>query len=222
MKKEIAVPFGKLKNSLKTKILLFESQKLRAWEENPRNWLYLETVFSLLLLFFLLLFALRPAVLAITDLVGQIKTKRRLVRQETQTINQIIVAQDAFAQLAGKMNILEEYYPHSLALTSGLAQVLGLALDNKLTVADVNFGKIVPPRQTRQPGALDFTLQLVGDYPAIKNFLQETTRVRRVIQVNSFKLSPLKIEGEEEIAGIKLQLRGRLLFWSPKARQKKR
>ena len=81
---------------------------LAEYRKKDYFWQQLQTTLTLLTLAFLLIFAIRPTVVAISRLVSQIKQKERINQQMTAKINQIIAAQEAYARYQSRSQALDE------------------------------------------------------------------------------------------------------------------
>ncbi len=200
-----------------------EKQNQPGWRfifTESRQWHYLEALLTLTLLLILLLAALRPTVLAISQVIGEIKARRQIASQMQANINRLVAAQQDYFQLSQQLYLLDEYYPRQPAITVGLAQLVGLALDKGLRVKNVSFDQFQAPNISRQPGQLGFSLTVGGNFAAISNFLAEIKTLRRALLVKEVDLRLTKKEemSPAEMANPELEcnLRGSLAFYSLK------
>jgi len=183
-------------------------ERYRAKEE---IWRSLEAIMTLSTVILLSLFAIAPTVRAITDLLAEIKNKEELSVKMKNKINQLISAQVAYADLQGKLFLLDQYLPQQPQLASGVAQLVGITRQSGLVLEQVSLGQfdfaVLPPADSL--GSIRFSLRARGGYPEVKSFLSSFYQIRRSVRVNAYQ-----VEKDKEAADrLVLQISGELLFY---------
>ncbi len=190
--------------------------ELRFLVEGEKGWHILEAFLTLFLLLFLLIFALRPTVLAISQLMGEIKARQHLSRRMEHKINDLTQAQSVYFDFENNIALLDAYYPEGLHFKQGALQLLGEALENNLEIEGISLKGWQLPKKTTIDGKLGFHLSVKGQYEDIKNFLKGLYQVRRAIWVETYTLAPAKTRlGEANKSLLELNIDGYFLFFSP-------
>ncbi len=190
--------------------------ELRFFLGKENGWHILEAFLTLFLLLFLLLFALRPTILAISQLMGEIKARQHLAQKMQTKIGKLTQAQSVYFDFENDIDLLDDYYPEGLYFKHGVLQLLGTALENNLEVENVSLKKWQLPKGTGERGKLGFHFSAKGNYENIKNFLRTIYQVRRAIWIEVYNLAPAKTPlGAKSKSLLELNMDGYFLFFSP-------
>lgn len=114
---------------------LFEYLNKQKEVEKNRHIFELSVTFALISFF--LFFAIRPTILTISNLVGDIKAKELLSSKMKIKINQVITAQDNFAEVQEKYFLVEEALPVSPNFTGAYNQI-----DSNSYKSSINLDKL--------------------------------------------------------------------------------
>jgi len=189
------------------------NKKLDEYADNKESWHYLEVIITILATTFFLIFAIRPAVVTISGLVGEIKEKEELSEQMQTKINSVIQAQDEFAYVQGKRALLESFLPSDFAISQGIVQVAGATTDSGLDVNNINISEVdnmVNPSQDLS--GLEFNLSASGQYSQIEEMIKSVNLVRRWIEVENYNIAVVD-EKEAEKGQLRMGLRGKINYW---------
>lgn len=177
---------------------------LKKNRQNQRFLKSVEIIATLVLIAFFSIFAILPTAKTISALLGDIESKKILVKSMRGKINQVVLAQDNFSQIQGKYFLIESSLPTSqrfynaanqLQLSANYANLntdsLSFALDTKTPTANLNL--------------LSYSTSLspVGDFLSLVNLVENIEKNRRVSYINSISLMPYtppKNRGEDQIA----------------------
>lgn len=116
---------------------LFEYiKKQREIEKNRRLF---EIAFTFILISFFLFFAVRPTILTISALVGDIKSKQILSTKMSAKIDQVITAQDNFSAIQEKYYLVEDALPSAPNYAEAVNQIDGLTSQNSIFLDKIAF-----------------------------------------------------------------------------------
>ncbi len=94
---------------------------------------------TFLLISFFTFFAIRPTLLTISQLVGDIKAKEILVKELKTKINNVIISQDLFSQVQEKFSLVESSLPTSPRFYQATSQIVGLTEKNQVFLNKINY-----------------------------------------------------------------------------------
>ncbi|MCD6225773.1 hypothetical protein J7J95_01690 [bacterium] len=193
-------------------------------KEKEELWRSLEALLTLVTIIFLLVFAIRPTVIAISELLSEINNKKKLSQRMKVKIDNIVTAQVRYAEIQEKAFLLDEFYPPSPQLAEGIAQVLGLVKERGLFLKQLSLGtfdfspslsssrgKKTKDKNKKTLASVDFSLEVEGSYPQIKGFLGDIYQLRRGIKIDGYQIG-----SQEEKESFSLQLRGKFYFFGGK------
>lgn len=189
------------------------NKSLNEYAKDNENWRYLEVIITLLSITFFIVFAIRPTVITIADLVGEINEKKELTQQMQQKIDLIIIAQNEFALVQGSRDLLESYLPTKFAISQGIAQMAGASMNSNLPVKHVSVSSIddmINP--TRDFSGLEFDFSSDGNYQELRLFLGELDSVRRWVDVNRFQIKASE-ERDHPPGFLNFNFRGQFNYW---------
>jgi hypothetical protein len=204
-KKQIANQFKKYQD----KVNAF----LEEYAENKESWKYLEVIITVFSVAFFIVFAIRPAVVTISGLVGEINEKKDLTQKMQRKINSVIIAQEEFALVQGNRYILESYLPSEFAISQGIAQVAGAANEIGLPVEQLSVDHI--QNMTNPPKSFSgqkFNFSTKGDYQDIKEFIRLINLVRRWMEINNYQIG-LNKDKEAALTSLTFFLNGEFHYW---------
>lgn len=173
------------------------SQTLIKFYQKPIAQVSIELLMSVSLVLFFAIFAIRPTLLTMSDLIKEINDKKELSNKLSQKIAALNTAQTEYLSLESQLSLLDEALPSTPKVINSLKIVERLAEENSLNINTINMTE-VPEEVT----ALDSTkpierlmipvsVILSGDFPHIKKFIDDLQQVRRtfVIDTIMFNLS---------------------------------
>lgn len=94
--------------------------------ENEKFMRSIELGATFFLITFFLIFAIKPTAVAISSLLGDISSKQIMVKELKTKINNIILAQDAYAQIQEKYSIINASLPDSPEYYQAANQIAGI------------------------------------------------------------------------------------------------
>jgi hypothetical protein len=112
---------------------------LKKQQENRQFIKSVEITATFILITFFLVFAVRPTVLTIAALKGDIESKKILKEELKTKINQVIMAQDAFSQVQERYAIVNSGLPDLPNYYDAASIIQQVGQNNAITVADLPF-----------------------------------------------------------------------------------
>jgi Tfp pilus assembly protein PilO len=167
------------------------TQTLRQFYDQPIAQVSLELFFSIIAVIFFALFAIRPTLITMSDLVKEIEDKRDLNQKLSQKIAALSSVQSEYLGLENRLQVLDEAIPLSPRFEEAVLIIEKIASDNRLTIISMEAKEI--PKEEIQNLPLENQIRLtkpvivtvVGDYPSIRQFIDSIRQARREISVDS-------------------------------------
>lgn len=164
---------------------------LEAVREQPLFRASLWLVLSLVLVIVLVVAALRPTLMTIADLLGDIKQYREVEKRLDKKIADVKAAEDVYWRNEARLEVLNEALPVGQKYASWAMRLEDIATESGVRVAEWSLieGK-------------DFTVSFVGDLPELKQSQSVLENLRRLVEIGDVKLSKDK-EKKELILTVK-------------------
>jgi len=156
-----------------------------------------EVIISIVTVILFALFALRPTLLTMSDLLREIEEKRELDEKLGQKISSLATAQSEYSTYRAQIQALDQAILRESSLEEVAYYLESVLLESGLTVQRLSFGQI--PVQTSavaenpsQPVLTKYQVQIVldGDLPAFRAFLERIEKVKPLFSVNGWSVSP--------------------------------
>lgn len=161
---------------------------------NPVAMVSLELIFSILAVVFFAIFAVKPTLQTMSELIKEIEDKRALDEQLEQKIASLNTAQAQYQQFSSQLYLLDEAIPKTANLVEGLKIVEKIASANDLVIQGISISavpdeliKAVEGNSKRE--LLTFNIDLTGDYLKIRQFIEDLLDSRRMMLVDQVNFS---------------------------------
>ncbi|MBP7700842.1 hypothetical protein KA111_02150 [Candidatus Woesebacteria bacterium] len=178
---------------------------LNHFYKNPIAKVSLELFLTVGLVLFLAIFAIKPTVLTMSELIKEIENKQKLEKQLTQKIAALQTAQAEYLSIEAMLPMLDEAIPSSPEIIKSAKIIEKVAADNKVLIKSMsifelpqNTGENIPFSQKSKQN-LTFSLSISGDYISIRNFAETLRNSRK-----SYVIESVTFELEEEKGNKKL------------------
>jgi Tfp pilus assembly protein PilO len=172
-----------------------------------------ELLLSLGLVIFLGLFAIKPTLTTMSDLIKEIDDKKALNEQLTKKIAALGTAQTLYLSLEDRLGLLDEAIPSQPELIKSLKVVEKLAGENNVVIESISVASI--PNETPsevsngklQRVPLPVNVSVVGDYVSIRAYVEALRNIRRSYVVDTVTFSIEENRGQRKLrASITLNL----------------
>jgi Tfp pilus assembly protein PilO len=171
------------------------NQMLRQFYDRPIAQVSLELFFSLIAVMFFAMFAIRPTLVTMSNLVKEIQDKEELNQKLAQKIAALSSVQGEYLGLQDRLKVLDAALPSQPKFEEAVLIIEKIASDNKLTIIAME-AKEIPkeeaatvPIENQSRLSKPLTITVTGDYPAIRNFIDEIRNSQREISVDSILFS---------------------------------
>ena len=164
--------------------------------------IFLELLLSLITITFFSIFALKPTVLTISQLLKDNKEKEKIINTMNQKIENISKAQNIYEQNINKLSIIENAIPNTPTPENLLRQIEGVAYINSVTLLGSSVNEVTligeeKRKQTRDTiknlpenvKTLSFSTNVTGTYTSLFNFLSNVENLRRPLIIKSVNIT---------------------------------
>jgi len=169
---------------------------LQSVQSQPLLKASLYLVLSLTLIIILVAAALRPTLITISSLLGQIDQQRQLEARLVHKINLVKLAQQELARVDEKLFLLDEALPETAQVNAWTTALENIASQSGLAISVVRVSNI-PSAQPVPVGALDFQIEATGQYFQIYDFVEILQNHRRLILPQSIGVSRTTTDGNQ-------------------------
>lgn len=162
--------------------------------KNPVARVSLELIFSILAVIFFAIFAIKPTLQTMSELVKEIEDKKSLDEQLGQKIASLNTAQTQYQNFSSQFYLLDAAIPKTAELVESLKVVEKLASDNGIVIQGITISSV--PDEIVKADAdkatrniLTFNVDLSGDYLKIRQFIDDLMKSRRMMLVDQVNFS---------------------------------
>lgn len=156
--------------------------------------LFSEILLSLITILLFGIFALRPTLLTIAQLVKDIRGKEATLALMDQKINSLNRARAILAENEVEIQILEKVVPQIPEPDTLIRQIEGLISQNSVRLLGLSFDAINLKDQSSPEAnpALNFSLSLDGNYQTLSNLSRQLSQLRIPVRLDASKLNVIK------------------------------
>ena len=186
---------------------------LEQFYSNPVAKVSMELFLTVGLVVFLALFAIKPTLLTMSDLLKEIEDKQELDGQLSKKVAALGSAQSIYLDLEDRLEVLDAAIPSDPQTIKTLKMIEKIATDNSVVLGSVSLDEV--PESTSVEGdnfdsltRQSFTISVtaIGSYNSIKNFVSDLQNSQRTFVVDSviFRISDSR--GDKQLrASLSLQ-----------------
>lgn len=182
-------------------------QALLDFYKNPVAMVSLELIFSIVAVVFFAIFAVKPTLQTMSELVKEIEDKRALDEQLSQKIASLNTAQAQYQQFSDEFYLLDEAIPKTASLTAALKIVEKIAGDNQLVIKGITISAVPEELTAASAGqatrnTLTFNVSVIGDYLKIRQFIEDLMKSRRMMLIDQINFSLANTRGQKDLGAI--------------------
>jgi len=164
-----------------------------------------ELLLTLCTVLFFALFAIRPTLLTMSDLIKEIDDKKALDQQLSQKIAALSSAQTEYLRLEGRLNVLDEALPSQPKIIEAVKIIEKIASDRNIAILSLNVAELPVENEsslefdqlTRQQTSASVTI--TGDYLTIRQFVEDLKATRRSFIVDTVIFSLSEESGQKSL-----------------------
>lgn len=173
--------------------------------------MFLELLLSLATIALFAVFALKPTVTTISQLLRDNKAKAETIKQMDTKIQNLEQANSVYNQFQSKLPLVYSSIPSGISPESFSRQIQGVAAVSSVNVLGVNVAEVslVGPEQKKTgpntvslpdgTSGISFSINLSGNFEALLSFLKNLENLRRPVQIDSITINSTQTENEKII-----------------------
>ncbi|MFH2118516.1 MAG: type 4a pilus biogenesis protein PilO [Candidatus Paceibacterota bacterium] len=175
---------------------------------NPVAVVSFELFLSIGAIIFFAVFAIRPTLATMSNLIKEIEDKRKLDTQFSQKVSALNLAQKNFSSLQDQLYVLDEAIPRGVEMSHTLKIVEKAASDQNLVITNLTILKIPQdPPSDAQIGELEkqsmpIQLTVSGSYESIRDFTNQLQDSRRSFTIDRLVFTTKDIRGQRSLEAV--------------------
>ncbi|OGM09529.1 hypothetical protein A2159_00040 [Candidatus Woesebacteria bacterium RBG_13_34_9] len=188
---------------------------------------YLEIILSLITISIFSVFALRPTLLTIGELIKEIESRKQILSQMNDKIKNLSQAQSLYDKQRSKIALLKIAVPKKADPINLARQIEGLSFKNKAVVLGMSSEKAylggvndksdqVLNNTDNSLNELIFSVQTTApleEYSALSSFLSDLENLRRIVKVDKLIINVNEIiENENVQKSLIFNIEGRVFY----------
>jgi len=185
-------------------------QHLRKQADNKKMAKYIEVTATFSLIAIFLFLAIQPTALAISSLLGEIKSKQLANKKMTAKINSLLQAQESFAQAQEKYYLIESAFPTNPSFYQSALNLASVTKESSVNVNNLTFNLLSEEEKEElreeQEKSKDTPIEYYGadlsinsSYQQALSLIQNLADNRRLIDVSSITFSRPKKDKENNL-----------------------
>lgn len=183
---------------------------LESTSEKPLLRASMFLILSLVLTILMVTLALRPTLITISTLLGQIREQKKVAQQLSTKIQNLQKAADELEINRESLALLDQALPTTPNISTWIEQVQTHATDSNVTINSLSLGATVFARRVPQleieVAKTTFSMAVTGQYDDILSFVDQLERMLRVTQLSDVQISR-DTEGQLQVS-----LRGAIAY----------
>jgi len=197
---------------------------LLVFYQKPIAQISTELFFTIAATIFFALFAIRPTILTMTELVKEIDDKKTTVEALKKKVTALNTVQKEYFVLQNQFYLLEEAIPSEPRLADVVGVIEKVASDLQISITSLQLPEL--PLKSKTP--VDFskkavitknvTVDISGDYLQIKAFINALSGLRPILGVESATINR-KTEREEESSITTATIRIQVYYYGEKPKE---
>jgi Tfp pilus assembly protein PilO len=173
---------------------------------------FLELILTLAAISFFALFALKPTLLTIIELLREIEKKEETVDKMNTKIQNLQQAQTLYIQEEARIKLLETTVPGNPAPDLFVRQIEGLATSYPVNLLGITIGEVTllgEEKEKRSKSELEplpegskgitFSISIAGSYQGVVNFLSALEDIRRPVKIDALNILSPQLEETQNL-----------------------
>lgn len=195
---------------------LFDYLKKKREDRRFRQSVELSATFFLISFF--LIFAIKPTAFTISALIGEIKAKESLSRNQMRPrINSIIQAQENFAMIQQDYHVIESSLPHLPRYSQAAAQILVTGQQNQILFPKITFNikqkENIKGQSKTDPNIKNYSIGVNSQthFTSALNFISHILNNRRLIDID--KISFARSQEDQSSSSTNISFSANFPYW---------
>lgn len=179
---------------------------LNNFYHNPVAQVSFELFLTIGLVIFLGIFAIKPTIQTMSELIKEIENKEKLEQQLTQKIAALQTAQAELITIKPLLPALDEAIPSNPEIIRSAKIIEKMATDSKVVIRSMGLSEVpndAPEGTTfaeKSKQNLVFSMSIAGDYLSIREFVETMRNSKKSFIVSSVTFSLEEKRGEESLS----------------------
>jgi hypothetical protein len=173
---------------------------------NPVAKASLELFLTVGLVLFLGVFAIRPTIVTMSDLIKEIETKTTLSEALTKKLAALQTAQTQYLNIEQQIPILDSAIPEQPEIILTTKLIEKIAADSKVVIKNLNISEL--PENTQEnveftqksKQKVNISLNITGDYVSIREFAEALRNSRKSFIIESIVFSLEEDRGNKKLS----------------------
>lgn len=178
---------------------------LNKFYQQPVAKVSLELFLSVVTVIFFIIFAIRPTLVTMSDLVKEIEDKRELDQEMTQKIAALSTVQITYSSLQDRLSVLDEAIPLTPDFINSIKIIEKVASDRNLVITNISTPEV--PKEIEgdvkfmelERTAFPLTLSLEGNYSDIRAFVEDLLSTRRTFITDTVTFATSDERGQKKL-----------------------
>lgn len=177
---------------------------LNDFYHKPVAMVSVELFLSIGAIVFFAVFAVRPTLLTMADLIKEIEDKRELDQQLQQKIASLSTAQTTYLGLQERLGVLDQAIPNSPMFLESLKLLEKVASDRQLIISNIVVNEIpkessIEVSDKAERITVPVSVTVTGDYGSIRSFIEGVLALRRTFIIDTVIFSKNDERGQERL-----------------------
>jgi Tfp pilus assembly protein PilO len=200
---------------------------LKKQQENQRFMRSVEITATFILISFFMFFAIRPTVLTISSLLGDIQSKQLLKTQLKTKINNVVAAQETFSQVQEKYQIIDDSLPDRPQFFEAANQIQKTGNNSGLSINSLDYNFPPNEKQSLDSNVKLYTISLNidGQFSSAVKLVSDLLKNRRLINISSIGIGVTEVSSNQiatpsaSQGGVSTNFTANFYYWSPPSNQ---
>ncbi len=180
---------------------------LQQFYQKPVAKVSIELFLSIGAVLFFAVFAIRPTLVTMSDLLKEIEDKEKLDKQLSKKIAALSTVQPLYLQIQDQLSVLDQSIPSDPQLVYSLKVIEKIASDLNLVITSIKVSEIPEEDSDNQEFSLTsyeridvpLVINVTGDYPTIRQFVESLREYRRSFVVDTIIFSTKELRGNRKL-----------------------
>lgn len=161
-----------------------------------------ELFFTIAATIFFAVFAIRPTIITMTELVKEIEDKRKTLELLKRKVAVLSTVQNQYFTLQDQFYLLDETVPSQVSFEKTLRIIEKVASDLQIGVSTLQVQRlpVTPindvPFKEKKPQLINLTISVTGSYAQIRDFADQLGNLRPLLTIDSIGLSSGETDNE--------------------------
>jgi Tfp pilus assembly protein PilO len=181
------------------------TKTLNDFYQRPVARVSLELFLTVGAVIFFAVFAIRPTLVTMSDLVKEIEDKKELDQKLTQKIASLSTAQSTYLEVQDRLYLLEQSLPSTPDFIFAIKVIEKIASDRNILIDSLSVPEIPKevdpetPFSKLQKNAFPISISLSGDYNQIRQFVEDLLNYRRSFVTDTVIFSTSEERGQKKL-----------------------